>query len=64
MSDAPAPAAALAIENGVPPAAQDNVEETPGFKVSFSGPPTWHADRSHPSRFSPAILRTQPRMKG
>ena len=63
MSDAPA---APVTENGVPPAAQDSLDETPGFKVArlpfdvavailltlFS------------SRSSLAILRTPLRMKG
>lgn len=41
MSDAPA---VPAIENGVPPAAQEAVvvEETPGFKVRLPSYLTWH----------------------
>lgn len=38
MSDAPA---APVNENGVPPAAQEKIEEAPGFKVRHS-PLTWH----------------------
>ena len=44
MSDAPA---APVTENGVPPAAQEKVEETPGFKVRICTALTWHATTDH-----------------
>ena len=65
MSDAPA---APVTENGVPPAAQEKVEETPGFKVRASVSLTWHkTSHTNPPfrhRFLPVTLRTLPRMKG
>lgn len=64
MSDAPA---APVTENGVPPVAQEKVEETPGFKVRIATASTWH-ESTHAipfiSRSSPVILRIPPRMKG
>ena len=49
MSDAPA---APVTENGVPPAAQEKVEETPGFKVRITTILTWHktAHTTNPSQ--------------
>ena len=63
MSDAPA---APVNENGVPPAAQEKVEETPGFKVCKATPLTWHetAHTTSSYRSLPEILRMLPRMKG
>ena len=65
MSDAPA---APVTENGVPPAAQEKVEETPGFKVRPATDFDVAQDNSRylslSSRSLPAILRTPPRMKG
>lgn len=66
MSEAPA---APVTENGVPPAAQETVVEETGFKVRTAHDSTRDVARPHPlpprsARFSPAILRTLPPMRG
>ena len=52
MSDAPA---APVTENGVPPVAQEKVEETPGFKVRVDLSLTWH-ETTHTTPLLPQVF--------